>query len=82
MTILEGYARVMVDRVKKEWEDLNLEIPRGDGEEELGQAHHTWIHYNKWYIRFSQGTTESVASAPRFVDEEMDPSPAPRSPAA
>ena len=31
----------MVDRVEKGWEDLDLEIPRGDGEEELGQALHT-----------------------------------------
>ena len=38
MQIPKGYARVMVDRVEKGWEDLNLEIPRGDGEEELGQA--------------------------------------------
>ena len=38
MTIPEGYARVMVDRVEQGWEDLDLEIPRGDGEEELGQA--------------------------------------------
>ena len=26
MTIPEGYARVMVDRVKNGWEDLDLEI--------------------------------------------------------
>ena len=38
MAILEGYARVMVDRVEKGWEDLDLEIPGGDGEEELGQT--------------------------------------------
>ena len=36
--IPEGYARVMVDRVERGWEDLDLEIPGGDGEEELGQA--------------------------------------------
>ena len=36
MTIPEGYARVMVDRVEKRWEGLDLEIPGGDGEEELG----------------------------------------------
>ena len=41
MTIPEGYARVMVDRVEEGWEDLDLEIPGGDGEEELGQAIHT-----------------------------------------
>jgi hypothetical protein len=45
--IPEGYARVMVDRVERGCEDLNLEIPRGDGEEELGQALHTWILWNK-----------------------------------
>ena len=36
MLIPEGYARVMVDRVEPGWEDLDLEIPRGCGEEELG----------------------------------------------
>ena len=45
--ILEGYARVMVDRVEPGWEDLDLEIPRGDGEEELEHAVHTWICWNK-----------------------------------
>jgi hypothetical protein len=34
-SIPEGYVRVMVDRVEKGWEDLNLKIPGGDGEEEL-----------------------------------------------
>ena len=38
MVIPEGYASVMVDRVEKGWEDLDLEIPGGDGEEELGQT--------------------------------------------
>ncbi|RLN38614.1 transposon protein, putative, CACTA, En/Spm sub-class [Panicum miliaceum] len=41
--IPEFYARVMVDRVEKGWEDLDLEIPGGDGEQELLQALHTWI---------------------------------------
>ena len=30
MTIPEGYARVMVDRVEKGWDDLDLEIPGGE----------------------------------------------------
>ena len=47
MMIPEGYARVMVDHVEKGWEDLDLEIPGGDGEEELGQALHTWICWKK-----------------------------------
>jgi hypothetical protein len=50
--ILEGYARVMVDRVEKGWEDLHLEIPGGDGEGELQHVFHTWIYWNKRYIRF------------------------------
>jgi hypothetical protein len=41
MAIPEGYARVMVDHVEKGWEDLDLEIPGGDEEEELGQALHS-----------------------------------------
>ena len=48
--IPEGYARVMVDRVEPGWEDLDLEIPRGDGEEELGHTVQTWICWNKRYI--------------------------------
>ena len=66
MTIPEGYARVMVDRVEKGWEDLDLEIPGGDGEEELGQALHTWICWKKQYIKIAG----------------RDPSPSPRSPPA
>jgi hypothetical protein len=50
--IPEGYARVMVDRVEKGWEDLDLEIHAGDGEEKLQHALHTWICWNKRYIRF------------------------------
>ena len=66
MAIPEGYARVMVVRVEKGWEDLDLEIPGGDGEEKLGQALHTWICWKKQYIRIAG----------------RDPSPSPRSPAA
>jgi hypothetical protein len=71
MPIPKGYARVMVDRVEKGWEDLNLEILGGDGEEELQHALHTWICWNKRYIRFPQGSTDPAASAH---------SPRPRSP--
>ena len=66
IAILEGYARVMVDRVENGWEDLDLEIPGGDGEEELGQALHTWTCWKKQYIRIAG----------------RDPSPSPRSPPA
>ena len=48
--IPEGYARVMIDRVELGWEDLDLDILGGDGQEELGHAMHTWICWNKRYI--------------------------------
>jgi hypothetical protein len=41
VSIPKGYARVMVDRVEKGWEDLDLEIPGGDVEEELQHVVHT-----------------------------------------
>jgi hypothetical protein len=63
VSIPEGYARVMVNRVEKGWEDLDLEIPGGDGEEELQHALHIWICWNKHYIRFPQGTTDPATSA-------------------
>ncbi|RLN33325.1 transposon protein, putative, CACTA, En/Spm sub-class [Panicum miliaceum] len=72
--IPEGYARVMVDRVKKGWEDLDLEIPGGDGEQELQQAHHTWICWNKQYIRFPGGTTDPAAS-PKDMARSRSPTP-------
>ena len=48
-----GYARVMVDRILPGWEDLNLESLGGDGEQELQQALHTCICWDKRYIRIS-----------------------------
>ena len=79
MPIPEGYARVMVDQVEKRWEDLDLEIPGGDGEEELGQALHTWICWKKQYIRIA----EKVASpSPRSPAAQGYPSVDPPSPAA
>jgi len=53
----------MVDRVLPRWEHLNLKIPEGDGEQELQQALHTWICWDKRYIRFSEGTTTDSAAA-------------------
>ena len=63
----------MVDRVERGWKDLDLEISEGYGEEELGYALHTWILWNKQYIRFPRGTTE-YASSGRSLGEETDPS--------
>ena len=48
------YAKVGVDRVVDGWDDLKLEIPRGDGEKNLGEAIHGWILWPKCYIRIAQ----------------------------
>ena len=88
MPIPEGYARVMVDRVEAGWEDLDHDIPGGDGEEEQGQVVHTWICWNKRYIRFAQsdrpGTHFANASTPGSEPaispaDQRGPSPAQRS---
>jgi hypothetical protein len=79
-SIPEGYARVMVDRVEKGWEDLDLEIPVGDGEEELQHALHTWICWNKRYTRFPQGNTNFTASPQNPMPRSPPSPPAQRGP--
>nr|TKW39630.1 hypothetical protein SEVIR_1G191800v2 [Setaria viridis] len=63
--IPEGYARVQLDRVEIGWEDLDLEIPGGNGETELGHTIHTWICWAKRYIRFPQIDTVPASSPQR-----------------
>jgi len=48
--IRAGYARVGVDRVEKDYMELDVEIPGGDGEMTLGQAEHAFILWYKRYI--------------------------------
>jgi hypothetical protein len=45
-----GYASIVLDRVGKDYRELNLEIPRGDGNKTLGQAEHAFILWRKRYI--------------------------------
>lgn len=61
--IPEGYAKVNVERVETGWEDLDLEIPGGDGETELGHAHYGFICWKKQYIRLQPPPTDHAASA-------------------
>jgi hypothetical protein len=65
----------MVDRVEKGLEDLDLEIPGGDGEEELQHALHTWICWNKFYIRFPQGAIDPATSAQSLGPRSPMPTP-------
>nr|TKW31313.1 hypothetical protein SEVIR_2G097300v2 [Setaria viridis] len=60
--IPKGYARVQVDRVETGWKDLDFEILIGNGETELGYAIHTWICWDKRYIRFLQVATVPASS--------------------
>jgi hypothetical protein len=81
--IPEGYARVMVDRVEPGWEDLDLKIPGGDKEEELGHAVHTWICWNKRYIRLAFGIQFADTPTPgsehaKSPAAQRGPSPSPR----
>ena len=81
--IPEGYARVMVDQVEPGWEDLDLETPGGEGEEELEHAVHTWIYWNKRYIRLAFGiqfadTPTHGSEAAKSPAAQRGPSPSPR----
>ena len=83
MAIPEEYARVMVDRVKKGWEDLDLEIPGGDKVEELRHAVHTWICWNKRYIQLAFGIQFADTPTPgsehaKSPAAQRGPSPSPR----
>ena len=80
----------LVDRVEPGWEDLDLEIPGGDGEEELGHAMHTWICWNKRYIRLaglhfadtptpsSEPANSPAAQRGSSVAPKNTPTPAPK----
>nr|TKW32558.1 hypothetical protein SEVIR_2G175300v2 [Setaria viridis] len=60
-----GYAKVGVDRVVDGWDDLKLEIPRGDGEKNLEESIHGWILWPKRYIRITQLSPPTLGSSPQ-----------------
>ena len=43
-------ATISVDKAKKGFSDLSLDIPRGDGEKTLGEAEKTFILWRKRYM--------------------------------
>ena len=45
-----GYYSISVDRVVKDYREVALNFPRGDGEKTLGQAEHSFVLWRKCYI--------------------------------
>ena len=58
-----GYYSVLVDRVIKDYREVPLDFPGGDGEKTLGQAEHSFILWRKRYI-IIPGATARVPSPP------------------
>nr|TKW02918.1 hypothetical protein SEVIR_7G030900v2 [Setaria viridis] len=74
-----GYAKVGVDRVVDGWDDLELEIPGGDGKKNLGEAIHGWIIWPKRYIRITQPNPSTLGSSPQG-SRAKSPMPSARAP--
>jgi hypothetical protein len=45
-----GYYSISVDRVIKDYREVPLDFPRGDGERALEQAEHSFVLWRKHYI--------------------------------
>ena len=58
-----GYYNVSMDRVIKDYRELPLDFPRGDGEKTIGQAEHSFILWCKHYI-IIPGVAARVQSPP------------------
>nr|TKW21568.1 hypothetical protein SEVIR_4G127700v2 [Setaria viridis] len=74
-----SYAKVGVDRVVDDWDDLELEIPGGDREKNLGEAIHGWILWPKRYIRIMQSNPPTLGSSPQG-SRARSPTPSARAP--
>ena len=58
-----GYYSVSVDRVIKDYREVTLDFPGGDGEKTLGQAEHSFVLWHKCYI-IIPGAAARVPSPP------------------
>ena len=58
-----GYYSVSMDRVIKDYREVPLDSPRGDGEKTLGQAEHSFVLWRKRYI-IIPGAVTRVSSPP------------------
>jgi hypothetical protein len=69
MLILPGYASVSVDEIcQPQFEDLELDIPGGDGERTLKDVVHGIILWPKHYIIIPRRRDQSLLQIPRSRD--------------
>src|SRR4051812_43240511 len=74
--ILEGYAKVMVDEITEEFEDLPLDHPTGEGGTRLGSALKTPCLWRKELINLPNWTPPPPPPPPPTSDDQ-GPRPAP-----
>lgn len=70
--IPHGYVPVEVEQVVANWEDLELDIPGGDGETKLGQCSHCIILWSKADV--------VIPGTPAATNKPPSPPPSPRDP--
>jgi len=58
-----GYYSISVNRVIKDYREVALDFPGGDGEQTLGQAEHSFVLWRKCYI-IIPGAVARVPSPP------------------
>jgi len=66
--VLEGYARVSVDRMERGCASVPLDIEVGDGEKTLGEAEKTFICWHKHFI-----IIPGVSLPPPRLTDDQDP---------
>ena len=72
--IPHGYAKVEIELVERTYEDLELDIPGGDGEKKLGDTAHAIILWRKKYIVFPG---QERPPAPPSPPQAQSPPPSP-----
>nr|TKW22537.1 hypothetical protein SEVIR_4G235100v2 [Setaria viridis] len=76
---VRSYTKVGVDRMVDGWDDLELEIPGGDGEKNLRETIHGWILWLKRYITITQPNPPTLRSPPQG-SRARSPTPSARAP--
>uniref|UniRef100_A0A0E0LZJ9 DUF8039 domain-containing protein n=1 Tax=Oryza punctata TaxID=4537 RepID=A0A0E0LZJ9_ORYPU len=66
MVVTAGYAKVAVDRVVKEFRQLTVDIPGGEGETTLSEVEHGFILWRERYIVIP-GAPPRLPSPPRAI---------------